>query len=103
MATMGGALIASSLGRRSADAQPRSMFAYVGCVTTVDGRDADGEGITVFRIDPLSNRWTQVQRLADVANPNFLTVDRRRRCLYSADGAHRESSRLSASTRARAS
>jgi 6-phosphogluconolactonase len=90
METVGGAFVASSLGRRSADAQPRSMFAYVGCVTTVDGRDADGDGISVFRIDPLSNQWTQVQRLADVANPNFLTVDRRRRCLYSADGANRE-------------
>jgi 6-phosphogluconolactonase (cycloisomerase 2 family) len=88
--SVGGAFITSSLGRRSADAQPRSMFAYVGCFTTVDGRDADGDGISVFRIDPLSNHWVQVQRLADVANPNFLTVDRRRRCLYSADGASRE-------------
>jgi 6-phosphogluconolactonase (cycloisomerase 2 family) len=90
MKTVGGALIASSVGRRGADAQARSMFAYVGCMTTVDGRAADGEGISVFRIDPLSNRWTQVQRLADVANPNFLTLDRRGRCLYSADGAGRE-------------
>jgi 6-phosphogluconolactonase len=90
MKTVGGAFLTSSVGRRSADAQARSMFAYVGCMTTVDGRDADGEGISVFRIDPVSNRWTQVQRLADIANPNFLTLDRRGRCLYSADGAGRE-------------
>jgi 6-phosphogluconolactonase (cycloisomerase 2 family) len=90
MKTVGGAVVASSVGRRSIDAQARSMFAYVGCMTTVDGRDADGEGISVFRIDPVSNRWTQVQRLADIANPNFLTLDRRGRCLYSADGAGRE-------------
>ncbi len=91
LAAAGGAFLTSALGRRNADAQPRPMFAYVGCFTTADGRDADGEGISVFRIDPLSNHWTQVQRLADVANPNFLTIDRRGRCLYSADGASRES------------
>jgi len=90
LVTVGGAFVTSSLGRRSAGAQPRPMFAYVGCFTTVDGRKADGDGISVFRIDPLSNHWTQVQRLTDVANPNFLTVDRRQRCLYSADGASRE-------------
>jgi 6-phosphogluconolactonase (cycloisomerase 2 family) len=71
-------------------AQARPMFAYVGSFTNVDGRDAEGEGITVFRVDPVSDRWTEIQRLADVANPNFLTLDRRGRYLYAADGASRE-------------
>jgi len=90
LVAVGGTFTTSVLGLRSADAQPRLMFAYVGSFTTVDGRDADGDGISVFRVDPLSNRWTQVQRLADVANPNFLTFDRRQRYLYTADGANRE-------------
>jgi 6-phosphogluconolactonase (cycloisomerase 2 family) len=90
IATVSGAFVSASLGRTVVDAQPRPMFAYVGCFTTVDGRDADGDGISVFRVDPLSNRWTEVQRLADVANPNFLTVDRRQLYLYAADGANRE-------------
>jgi len=90
LVAVGGTFTTSALGLRSADAQPRPMFAYVGGFTTVDGRDADGDGISVFRVDPLSNRWTQVQRLADVANPNFLTFDRRQRYLYAADGANRE-------------
>jgi len=90
MVAVGGALITSSLGRRNIEAQPRPLLAYVGCFTAGDGRDAEGHGITVFRIDPVSHQWTQVQQLADIANPNFLTVDRRRRCLYSADGSRRE-------------
>ncbi len=82
--TVSGAFVASALGRR-ADTQTRPMFVYVG-----SGRDADGDGLSVFRVDPVSNRWTKVQRLADVANPTFLTLDRRQRCLYTADGANRE-------------
>ena len=89
MMAVGGASITSSLGRRVADAQPRPMFVYVGCLTNVGGRDVGGVGISVFRVDPASNRWTEVQRLAD-ANPNFLTCDRRQRFLYAADGANRE-------------
>lgn len=90
MAAVGGPLIVSALGRSDAGAQPRAMFAYVGCFTRGDGRDSVGDGIGVFRVDPLSNRWTQVQRFADIANPNFLTFDRRQRYLYTADGANRE-------------
>jgi len=90
MVTLGGPLIISALGRRPAEAQPRAMCAYVGCVTNVEGRDTGGNGIGVFRVDPRSHRWTQVQQLADIANPNFLTLDRRQRCLYAADGARRE-------------
>jgi 6-phosphogluconolactonase len=90
MTTVGGTFMASAMGRGGARAQARPTFAYVGCFTTVDGRAADGRGIVVFRVDPLSNRWTEVQRIADVANPNFLTLDRRQRYLYAADGANRE-------------
>jgi 6-phosphogluconolactonase len=91
VATVGGAFAASTLRSREAAAQQRPMFAYVGCFTTVDGRAVSGEGISVFRVDPRSNHWTLVQRLADVANPNFLTFGREQRYLYAADGANRES------------
>lgn len=87
--TVGGALVASALDRRAVAAQPHTMFAYVGCYNA--GRVTDGKGINVFRVDPTSNRWTHVQQLADIANPNFLALDRRQRYLYAADGASRES------------
>ena len=86
--TVGGALVASALDRRAVAAQPLALFAYVGCYNA--GRATDGKGIDVFRVDPTSSRWTHVQQLADIANPNFLTLDRRQRYLYAADGASRE-------------
>jgi 6-phosphogluconolactonase (cycloisomerase 2 family) len=62
----------------------------VGSFTSTEGRKRDGKGITVFRIDPSSNRWTQVQQFSDISNPNFLTIDREQKHLYSADGENRE-------------
>lgn len=60
-------------------------FAYVGCYTT-KGRKGNGEGINVYQVDAATGNWTHIQLLKDIANPSFLTFDRRKRVLYSAHG-----------------
>jgi 6-phosphogluconolactonase (cycloisomerase 2 family) len=70
------------------------MFAYVGCYTTPD-RDGRGEGIGVYRVDPDTGAWTQVQLLRDVPNPSFLALDSRHRNLYCVHGGN-DYSRVSA-------
>jgi 6-phosphogluconolactonase len=78
------------------------MFAYVGCYTSKE-RNGKGEGLSVYRIDPASGQWTQLQVVKDIVNPSWLTLDRRQRCLYAAHGdgneatafaIHRETGRL---------
>jgi len=59
-----------------------TLFAYVGCFTTEE-RDASGEGINVYRVDPVSGAWDHVQLVADLVNPSFLALDRESRFLYS--------------------
>ena len=65
--------------------RPVPSFAYVGCYTTKE-RNGRGEGVNVYRIDPASGSWTHVQLLKDVVNPSWLTLDQRRRFIYSAHG-----------------
>ena len=64
-------------------AMPR--FAYVGCYTSKE-RNGRGEGITVYRVEPGSGPWTQVQLVKDLVNPSWLALDRRQRFLYAAHG-----------------
>jgi 6-phosphogluconolactonase (cycloisomerase 2 family) len=61
------------------------MFAYVGCYTTKD-RDGRGDGIGVYRIDPATSVWTEIQRVTGLENPSWLTLDRRGRTVYVAHG-----------------
>ncbi|MGH6689562.1 MAG: lactonase family protein [Gammaproteobacteria bacterium] len=61
------------------------MFAYVGCYTTAK-RGGHGAGISVYEMDPASGEWSLLQTVADLVNPSFLALDRRRRVLYSAHG-----------------
>lgn len=58
------------------------LFAYVGCFTTEE-RGAIGEGINVYRVDPISGNWDHVQLVGDLASPSFLAIDRDSRFLYS--------------------
>jgi 6-phosphogluconolactonase len=60
-------------------------FAYVGSRTTRE-RNARGEGLSVFRVDPATGIWTSVQVLRDLTNPSFLAFDRQRRLLYTVHG-----------------
>jgi 6-phosphogluconolactonase (cycloisomerase 2 family) len=63
------------------------MYAYVGCYTTPD-RDGRGKGIEVFEMDPQSGAWTHVQRVGDVGNPSWLTLDQSQQHLYSVHGGN---------------
>ncbi len=58
------------------------LFAYVGCFTTEE-RGAIGEGINVYRVDPVSGNWDHVQLVGDLASPSFLAIDHHSRFLYS--------------------
>jgi 6-phosphogluconolactonase len=62
-----------------------TVFAYVGCRTTKE-RNARGEGINVYRVDPATGAWTHVQLLKDLVNPSFLAFDAKQRFLYSVHG-----------------
>lgn len=65
-----------------ARAQSVPLFAYVGSFTTKE-RKARGDGINVYRMDPISGGWTHVQLVPDLVNPSFLALDRGQRTLYS--------------------
>ncbi|MEX2223370.1 MAG: lactonase family protein [Candidatus Rokuibacteriota bacterium] len=65
------------------------MLAYIGSYTSKD-RNGRGDGINVYRIDQPSGAWTHVQRLGDLVNPSWLTLDRARPVLYSAHGEGHE-------------
>lgn len=74
-------------------ATARSWYAYVGSRTTRE-RNARGDGITVYRIDPGAQQWTQVQVVNHLINPSFLTLDRTGRYLYTVHGDRSEVSAL---------
>lgn len=63
----------------------RDVYAYTGCFTTVQ-RYARGDGIHVYRREPESGAWTQVQLLGNQVNPSFLVMSRDQRHLYSVHG-----------------
>ncbi|MGH7395899.1 MAG: lactonase family protein [Candidatus Rokuibacteriota bacterium] len=65
------------------------MLAYVGGYTSKD-RNGRGDGINVYRIDQPSGAWNHVQRLGDLVNPSWLTLDRAKPVLYSAHGERDE-------------
>ena len=63
-----------------------TIYAYVGCRTTKE-RNARGEGINVYRVDPGTGNWTHVQLLkVPQENPSFLAFDRQQHYLYSVHG-----------------
>ena len=62
-----------------------ALYAYVGCYTTAQ-RNARGDGIHVYRIDPQTGAWTHVQRVGDLVNPSFLVMAADQRHLYSVHG-----------------
>jgi 6-phosphogluconolactonase len=62
-----------------------SMYAYVGSFTTAE-RKARGDGIHVYRVDPATGAWTQVQHVGDLVNPSYLALSRDQRVLYSVHG-----------------
>ncbi len=69
-------------GRSSVSATP--MFMYVGSFT--GQQRGHGEGLSVYSRRGVSDRWTLIQVMKDVADPSFVIIDRQRRFLYSAHG-----------------
>ena len=69
-----------------------ARIAYVGSFTTAT-RNAHGEGLSVYHIDPVSSRWSRVQLLAKEVNPSYLALDPRRPVLYS---VHADANQVSA-------
>jgi 6-phosphogluconolactonase len=61
------------------------MFAYVGGYTTPD-RDGRGNGINVYRVDPVSGGWDPVQTVGGLENPALFTLNRAGTRLYSVHG-----------------
>ncbi len=61
------------------------MFAYVGGYTTPD-RDGRGNGINVFRVDPISGAWDPLQTVGGLENPALFTLNRAGTRLYSVHG-----------------
>ncbi|MDR3533830.1 MAG: lactonase family protein [Rhodopila sp.] len=62
------------------------MFAYVGGYTTPD-RDGRGNGINVYRVDPVSGGWSHIQHIGGLENPSLFTLTRDGSRLYSVHGA----------------
>lgn len=65
------------------------MYAYVGSRTSRE-RNARGEGISVFRMDPASGSLALVQVVGDLVNPSFLTLNRQGSVLYTVHGDEHE-------------
>lgn len=61
------------------------MYAYVGSRTTRE-RNARGEGISVFRVDPETAALQRIQLLGGLENPSFLTLNARGDRLYAVHG-----------------
>ena len=61
------------------------LLAYVGCRTSRE-RNARGDGIRVYAIDPDGHRWTPIQLVGDLVNPSFLALNHRGEVLYAVHG-----------------
>ena len=62
-----------------------TQYAYVGTRTTRE-RNARGEGISVFRVDPQTGSLELTQLLKGLVNPSFLALSRNGNFLYSVHG-----------------
>lgn len=61
------------------------MFAYVGGYTTPD-RNGRGNGINVYRVDPVNGAWSHIQTIGGLENPALFTLTRDSTRLYSVHG-----------------
>ena len=67
------------------------MFAYVGSRTTRE-RNARGEGLSVFHVDPEDGSLARVQLLGELVNPSYLALSADGRRLYAVHGDRTEAS-----------
>lgn len=66
-----------------------SSFAYVGTRTEQE-RNARGQGISVYRVDPTDGKLELVQVLRNLVNPSFLALNRAGERLYAIHGDRSE-------------
>ena len=79
-------------GRRASDAG-HPTFAYVGCFTPGSAHHdyAHGEGISVYRIDQKTGKWSLVQVCKEAKpNPGFLVLSGNQKFLYACHGSASE-------------
>jgi len=81
----GGLIASTAAAREGVRMQGASYLAYVGCRTSRE-RNARGDGINVYRVDPAGGAWTRVQKLGDLVNPSYLAFAHGRRTLYAVHG-----------------
>ncbi|MEJ8851307.1 lactonase family protein [Variovorax rhizosphaerae] len=65
------------------------MYAYVGSRTTRE-RNARGDGISVFQVDPRDGSLQLVQLVKDLVNPSYLVLSRDGEFLYTVHGDETE-------------
>ena len=80
-------LASTSTGMRIVQAVPMEdpMFAYLGSRTSRE-RNARGDGITVFRVDPKSGALNTIQVLGGLVNPSYLALNQPGTRLYAVHG-----------------
>lgn len=61
------------------------MFAYIGCRTTRE-RNAQGQGLSVYKFDELSGKLELIQILKDLINPSYLCINAKGDRLYCVHG-----------------
>jgi len=66
-----------------------TMYAYVGSRTTRE-RNARGDGISVYRVNPESGALDRVQVVGDLVNPSYLALSSDGRHLYTVHGDESE-------------
>src|ERR1700720_801969 len=86
-AVLAAAFLGAQTGPAAAQtpSETSAMYAYVGSFTTAQ-RNARGDGIHVYRVDPTTGDWTHVQHIGDLVNPSFLALSPDQRFLYSVHG-----------------
>jgi 6-phosphogluconolactonase len=91
LASAAAVLTAAFLGAQTGPAaaqtpsETSALYAYVGSFTTAQ-RNARGDGIHVYRVDPTTSDWTHVQHVGGLVNPSFLALSPDQRFLYSVHG-----------------
>lgn len=63
----------------------KNMYAYVGSRTTRE-RNARGDGISVFKVDPGNGDLEMVELVKDLVNPSFLSLSANGKFLYAVHG-----------------
>ena len=65
----------------------KTRWVYVGSRTE---RPAQGEGISIYRMDTSTGEWTLSEVVGGMVNPSFLALDRTGDCLYAVHGQPRD-------------